>query len=286
MKIAITGAAGLDGRHLAERLAVRHDVRSLKHAELDVTDGPGVLRLVAGERPQLIINCAVVGVDECERDPVKARAVNVGGPKNLAEAAAAEGAETIHFSSNYLFDWKETGREPYTADDEVRPLNAYGRTKLEGEEAVRLAAPRGYIIRTSWVCGQGKDSFLGTAAKRLNSGKAVRAITDTWAKTTYVEDLVSRVEEILIYRRYGTYHLVNEGVCSYYHFAREAARLVGLSEDEANRLIEPAREDETGREAIRPRYTPMRCLLSEDLGLSPMRGWREALAAYVKESGR
>jgi dTDP-4-dehydrorhamnose reductase len=180
---------------------------------------------------------------------------------------------------------RNRGREPNTIKDEPKPINTYGSTKLEGEEAVRSAAPRSYIIRTSWVYGSGKDSFLSTAAKRLHSGKPVRAITDTWASTTYVEDLVSRIREILLHRRYGTYHLVNEGVCSYYHFAREAAHLVRLSEDEARQLIETVREEEMNRGAVRPRYTPMRCLLSEDLGLTPMRNWRSAIAAYVRDSG-
>ena len=282
MKVALTGAGGLVGRHLSERLARRHEVLPLRHADLDITDAEAVRRVVGSERPGLLINCAVVGVDECERDEPLARAVNVAGPAALAAAAAEVGAEVVHFSSNYVFDGGRAGREPYTAADEPRPVNVYGRTKLAGELAVRSANPCSYVVRTSWVYGPGKESFLATAHARLRAGKTVRAIVDTWASTTYVEDLVSRVEGILASRAYGTYHVVNEGVCSYHDFALEAARLAGLSRDEAGRLIESVREEETGRGAPRPRHTPMRCLLSEGLGLGPLRHWRDALAAYVR----
>lgn len=281
MKVAITGAGGLVGGHLADRLRGAHEVLALRRADLDITDAGAVARRVGAWRPELIVNCAVIGVDACERDEAAAWAVNVAGPRALAEAAAGVGAEFVHFSSNYVFGGEEQGRAPYTAADEPRPLNVYGRTKLAGELAVRAAAPRSYVVRTSWVYGPGKDSFLATAPARLKSGRAVRAIVDTWASTTYVEDLAGRVREILGRRAYGTYHVVNEGACSYYDFALEAARLVGLDARRAARLVETVREGETGRAAPRPRYTPMRCLLSEELGLRPLRHWREALADYV-----
>lgn len=281
MKVLITGAGGLVGRHLAAHFARGHEVAAPARAELDITDREAVFRRVGGERPDLVVNCAVIGVDECERDPAAAHAVNVEGPRLLAEAAAAAGAELLHFSSNYVFDGRREGREPYTQRDEPRPVNVYGRTKLEGELAARAAAPRSYVVRTSWVYGRGKESFLSTAYARLSGGLTVRAITDTRASTTYVADLAGRVSEILSRRAYGTYHVVNEGACSYYDFALEAARLAGLGESEAARLIETVREEEMRRGAARPRYTPMRCLLSEELGLAPLRRWRDALAAYV-----
>ena len=285
MKIAITGAGGLVGSHLADLLRSTHEVLALRRVDLDITDRTAAFRWVVAARPDLIINCAVIGVDDCERDEAAAWAVNVEAPKALAEAAAAVGAEFVHFSSNYVFGGEEAGRAAYTTEDEPRPLNVYGRTKLAGERAVLCAAPRSYVVRTSWVYGPGKESFLSTAPARLQTGRTVRAIVDTWASTTYVDDLIRRVEEILERHAYGTYHIVNEGVCSYYDFALEAARLSGLSADEAARLIETVREEETTRAAPRPRYTPMGCLLSAELGLEPLRHWRDALAAYIRMSG-
>ena len=282
MKILITGASGLIGSHAAQRLGREHEVVALKHADLDITDRQSVSRCVSDAKPVLIINGAVIQVDESEQNPAKAHAVNVEGPRNLAEAASKMGAEFIHFSTQYAFDGESIGRAPYTVKDEPQPINVYGKTKVTSEQAVIDACPRSYIVRTSWVYGSGKDSFLCTAHKDLRAGKRVRAIVDIWSSTTYVEDLIERILQILQRRRYDIYHVVNEGVCSYHEFALEAGRLVGLSRERVESLIEVLKEAEMKRVAARPRYTPMRCLVSEELGLAPMRDWRSALAAYVK----
>jgi len=281
VKILITGASGLIGSHAAQRLAREHEVVALRHADLDITDRESVSRCVWDTKPALIINGAVIQVDESEQNPTKAHAVNVEGPRSLAEAATRAGAEFIHFSTQYAFDGEPIGRAPYTIKDEPRPINRYGKTKVASEQAVVDACPRSYIVRTSWVYGSGKDSFLCTAHKDLRAGKRVRAIVDIWSSTTYVEDLIERVLQILKKRRYGIYHVVNEGVCSYHEFAFEAGQLVGLSQHQLESLIEVVKEAEMKRVAARPRYTPMRCLVSEELGFAPMRDWRSALAAYV-----
>ena len=282
MKVLVAGAAGLIGSHLAQRFGADHDVLALTRKDLDITDQSAVRSRVAVERPSLLVNCAVVQVDESEQDPAKAAAVNVHGARFLAEAAAQSGAEIIQFSTQYAFDGEIIGRAPYTIKDQPRPVNIYGKTKVAGEEAVRAACGQSYIIRTSWVYGTGKDSFLCTVHNDLGSGKRVRAIDDVWSSTTYVEDLIDRCSEILSLRCYGIYQIVNEGVCSYYDFALEAGRLAGLEKDQLGSLIEVVHERNMQRIAPRPRYTPMRCLLSEEIGLKPMRHWRDALAQYVK----
>lgn len=281
MKIIITGARGLVGGELARRFSVEHEVRVLGRAELDVTDAGAVGRLMEAERPDLVVNCAVLGVDECEREPARAQAVNVEAVASLAAASGEAGAEFLHFSTNYVFDGRNRGRTPYTQGDEARPVNVYGRTKLEGERAALSNCPRAYVVRTSWVFGPGKESFLGVAHRELLAGREVRAIKDTWASATYVVDLAARVAEIVSRGRHGVYHVVNEGVCSYYEFALEAARLAGLDAATTARLVVPVSEDDKKRAAERPRYTPMRCLLSEQVGLEPLRDWRAALAEYV-----
>jgi dTDP-4-dehydrorhamnose reductase len=282
MKILVTGAAGLVGRHLVRRLARDHDVLALKRGDLDITNRDAVNDCVSAVKPSLIVNCAVIQVDESEQNPAKAQAVNVEGPRFLAEAASRLGADIIHFGTQYSFDGEPLGRPPYTIEDEPSPVNAYGKSKIAGEEGIRQACTRSYIIRTSWVYGSGKNSFLCTVHDDLRAGKRVRAIVDIWSCTTYVEDLIDRMLQILEKRRYGTYHVVNEDVCSYYEFALEAGRLAGLSRDQIDLLIELVKETEMQRSAARPRYTPMTCLLSEKLGLPPMRDWHDALADYVK----
>lgn len=285
MRVLITGGAGLVGSSLAGAYRQEHDVVALLHAELDITDRLAVETTVKQLRPDIIFNCAVIGVDACEADPLLAERINVEGPAQLASAAQGVGATIVHFSSNYVFDGGRITGVPYTIEDEARPINVYGATKLRGERAVTTAASRAFVIRTSWVFGSGKESFLSTAAARLANGERVQSITDTFASTTYVSDLVSRVIDLVRGGGHGTYHVVNDGVCSYDSFAREAARMAGLTDERMQELITPVTEAAVGRLAPRPRWTPMRCVLSEHLGLAPLRPWESALADYLRSAG-
>jgi dTDP-4-dehydrorhamnose reductase len=282
MKIAITGAGGLVGSCLTRQLAADHHVLPLKHADLDITNKTAVDEFAARERPGVIINCAVLNVDECETDKAKAAAINVTGPQYLAAAAQAIGAAIVHYSTNYVFDGKE--EKLYTIHDEPRPVNNYGQTKLDGETAVIAACPRHYILRTSWVYGVGKANFLSVVPRNLQAGQRGKVVSDCWASATYVEDLAARTRDIIDRNRAGLYHVVNAGVCSYVEFTHEAGRLLGLSEAQVADLIELVRDADIQRPAVRPRYTPMRCLLSEELGLPPLRHWKEALAEYIANS--
>jgi dTDP-4-dehydrorhamnose reductase len=276
MKVLITGSGGLVGARLAEYLSKGGDVIALDHRALDITDRDSVFERITAERLDLIFNCAVIGVDECEHDPEKAFAVNVAGPGNLAEAASRNSAAIVHFSTNYVFDGtRETGH--YTIDDEPRAVNVYARTKSEGERAVAGACERSFIVRTSWVYGGGSKGFFDKTLALLKQGEKVRAIADRWASTTFVGDLVERVVEIAEHQHYGTYHVVNDGVCSKYEFATEAARIICGSDA----LVEAVGEDRSGLIARRPRYTPMGCTLSDRIGLRPMRDWKSALGDHL-----
>ena len=264
--VLVTGARGMVGSAF-----VRAGALGLTHRDLDITDAARVEETMQRLRPEVILNCAVIGVDECEADPALAERVNVDGPMHLAAAAERIGATLVHFSTNYVFDGERADRLPYTEDDEPRPVNVYGETKLRGERAVLEASPRALVVRTSWVFGPGKASFLSTVAERLARGERVQAITDTFASATYVDDLTARVLELLARGRGGIHHVVNDGICSYETFAREAARLAGVHDDA---LIERTSEASMGRKARRPRWTPMRCI-------PPLRSWQDALAEYV-----
>lgn len=259
MRVVVTGAGGLVGRAMVEQF---HAV-GLTHADLDITERAAVAKVLRDLDPDLIVNCAVVGVEECQRDPALARAVNVDGPAVLAEHAPA----IVHFSSNYVFEGK--AEKFYAPQDEARPVNVYGRTKLDGERAVAARCPRAIIIRSSWIFGPGKESFLSTVHRKLRAGERVRAVGDVWASATYVADLAGCVAAIVDAREFGLHHVVNDGVCSNESFAREAAAIVGASEA----LIEPVSTKDAHR-ARRPRYTPLR-------GMPPLRHWRAALRAYI-----
>lgn len=268
VRVVITGAAGLVGSALAAACA-GEEVFPLRHADLDITDGAAVEETLQRLRPHVVFNCAVIGVDDCESDPARAERVNVTGPALLAAAAERLGAAIVHFSTNYVFDGGRTSGL-YGAEDEADPINVYGVTKLRGERAVLGACTRALVVRTSWVFGAGKGSFLSSVGARLSRGERVQAITDTFASTTYVVDLAERVMELVAARRYGLHQVVNDGICSYETFAVEAARLANADETLIDRVTEAA----LARPARRPRWTPMRCE-------PPLRPWPAALAAYL-----
>jgi dTDP-4-dehydrorhamnose reductase len=263
MRVVVTGAGGFVGRAMVKRFRAT----GLTHADLDIRNASDVRRAMNRLKPELIINCAVFGVDESEEDPGAAQEVNVDGPGNLAEAAEKNGAAILHFSTNYVFDGRE--RHTYAVEDAPNPVNVYGRTKLIGECAVFFRSTRAFVVRTSWVFGDGKNSFVSTVHKRLRARERVSAVSDIWASVTYLEDLAGGVAHVVERGRFGLYHVVNEGTCSNEMFAREAAQLTRADESLVDAT--PSREVHKVR---RPRYTPMRSSI-------PLRNWREALAAYI-----
>ncbi|MGI9165926.1 MAG: dTDP-4-dehydrorhamnose reductase [Pyrinomonadaceae bacterium] len=283
MKVAIAGARGLVGKELTRQFAKEHQVSQLTHRDLDVTDAEAVKRVLFAERPTLIINCAVLGVDACEIEPALAWSVNVAGAKNLASAANALDAGFLQLSTNYVFDGKLPADSVYTVKDVPCPISVYGQTKLAAEHEVSAASRRCFIVRTSWVFGVGKESFFSTAHRSLNRFKKIQAITDVRASTTYVRDLGSRIIEIVSRRHYATYHVVNGGSCSYYDFAMEAGAVLKLPDSELRHLIEPVNVSALRQNAQRPPHSPMRCLVSEDLGLAPLPDWRVALREYIRD---
>ena len=282
MKIAIVGAGGLVGSEFKQLLS-HHNVLAFTHRDLDVTDSKAVTCVFLDERPALIINCSVLGVDACELNPALAWSVNVTGAENLAKAAAAIDAEFLQFSSNYIFDGKRPGDSFYTIQDAPAPISVYGQTKLAGERGVSAASHRCFIVRTSWVFGGRQKNFFSAAPHSLSASKTIRAITDVWASSTYVRDLIGRTMEIVFRGRYATYHVVNSGLCSYYEFAIEAVHILGISDSELERLVEPIKLSDLQLHAKRPQYTPLSCLVSEEIGLAPLRDWRVALAEHIKD---
>lgn len=282
-RVLIAGAEGLLGRYFTGRLLGRCSLTAHSHASLDITSAKAVEAMCALERPDLIINCGVLGVDACERDPVRSHAVNVVGPRNLAAGADVIGADLVHFSSNYVFAGDRLDEMPYTVADQPHPINRYGESKLAGENTVRDVCERSFIIRSSWIFGQGKAGFVNETWRRLLAREPIHAVTDIRANTTSAADLVLRTLEVIRQGTYGTYHLVNGGVCSYYDIAMEVGRLVRLSKAERERLVNGSPASAISGIASRPSYTPLRCMTSEQLGFAPMRHWSLALADYFNE---
>jgi dTDP-4-dehydrorhamnose reductase len=274
----ITGAAGLLGRHASARLSESlWKVTAHTHQQLDITKEMDVRAAIETARPDLIINCAVTGdVDRCEREPDWAAAVNTEGPRLLARACRDLGIEIVHVSTDYVFDGSKEGF--YTEQDEPRPLCVYGRSKLAGEAAVRAETERSYIIRTSWIFGAGGRNFGSRVIEYARRGLEIKCVTDQTSITTYAPDLARRIEEIVNRGEHGLYHVTSTGATSWYDFAREALARAGLGHIE----IKPVTRADLGQLALRPRNTAMKSLLSERLGLAPLRHWRDALPEFVE----
>jgi len=277
--VLIAGGGGLLGSSMFKQLAASGwQAHAFTHAELDITDADAVRRTVERVRPDLIINCvATADVDRCEREPVWAYAVNERGARHLAEAARAATAEIVHVSTDYVFDGAKPGF--YTQADEPRPLSVYAQSKLAGEQAASTACEQSYIIRTSWLFGVGGKNFGSRVIEYAHKLPRLKGVMDQTSIPTYAPDLARRIEEIVALKTYGLYHGVNTGPASWFEFAQLALEMAGLGDVE----IEPVRRADLNQAAPRPQNSAMRCLLSEALGLAPLRHWREALADFVRE---
>jgi dTDP-4-dehydrorhamnose reductase len=279
MRILITGAGGMVGRAVAGHCrALGDDVLAFDREGLDITDERATREAFRRLKPEAVINCAAwTDVDACELDPQRAFLVNSQGVEVLATASRLASASFVTISTDYVFD----GRKPegfYTQRDDPHPASAYGAAKLEGERRAQMASARTSVVRTGWVFGPGGRNFLATAAERARRGERLKAISDSFGTPSYAPDLAARLRELAELDLPGVYHVVNAGEgTSFEGFARAAAEAVGAAGVE----IEAVTMDSLKRPAPRPRNSRMRCLLSEAVGLRPMRDWREALAEFA-----
>lgn len=274
--ILVAGGNGLLGRSLGALSKPDRPVVALGRSELDIADRASVEAAMREHRPSIVINAAAMtDVDGCERDPEAAKRANVDGPRLLAEACRDAGARLVHVGTDFVFDGAK--REPYTIEDEPNPLSAYGRSKLAGEEAVRAALPGAIVARTSWVFGVGGKNFASRLFDYAAKTTTLRGITDMRSIPTYAPDLAPRLVEIATIGEPGTYHVTGSGDATWFDVARTALDLAGRDDVE----LLPTTVAELGLPAPRPPYSVMRCLLSERLGLAPLRNWGDALADFV-----
>lgn len=274
MKVVVTGANGNVGGELTERCRLMgDDVAAFGRAELDISDQARVLDVIASQAPDVVINCAAwTDVDGCELDPEKNFAINARGVENLALACRETGAAFITISTDFVFDGEKDGF--YTQEDRPNPINQYGRAKLAGEVLAPAAWDRTTIVRAGWIFGPRGKNFLSKVGAMLAAGERVTAIADSFGTPTYAPDLAERLRELAILDKPGIYHAANAGDgTSYAEFARAAAKDASLVEDISAASL--------NRPALRPRNTKLRCLLSEKVGLAPMRHWQDALKDHL-----
>jgi dTDP-4-dehydrorhamnose reductase len=270
------------GRELADQARKQgRDVLALTSSEWDITDAPAAERFI--EPGDVVINCAAyTKVDAAESDEARAHAVNAVGPANIAHACARAGADFIHISTDYVFGG--TKGSPYEIDDETGPASVYGRTKLAGEFALLAAMPDAHIIRTAWIYEGGDGSDFVAVMRRLAAGDGtVDVVADQIGSPTYAADLVGALLEVAEGNvREPLLHAANAGEASRYEQAQAVFEAVGA--DPAR--VRPVGTEQYPRPAARPAYSALSSRLSAAAGLTPLRPWREALAAAVAKHGR
>jgi dTDP-4-dehydrorhamnose reductase len=274
----ITGAHGQLGTDLRAALAADPgaEVRGLGSAELDITDRSAIAAAVTAFAPDVIVNAAAyTAVDLAESEEERAFAVNATGPALLAAQAARSGARLIQVSTDYVFDG--TATSPYPTDAPTNPQSAYGRTKLAGELAVRELAPEhGYVVRTSWVYGAAGQNFVKTMARLERSHPTVSVVADQTGSPTWSRDLAEHLIELATSGRpAGTYHCRGAGETTWHGLTQAIFSELGA---DPQRVL-PTTTDRFPRPAPRPAYSVLSDSEWLAAGLSPMMGWRDALAA-------
>ena len=279
MKVLVTGAGGLVGRAVGEHCrSLGDEVFLYQHKDLDITDHRAVRETILETKADVVINCAAwTNVDACESDPDRAFAANATGPEILAAACKDASCRFITISTDYVFDGEKTGF--YTQEDEPNPQSVYAASKLEGERRAAQANDRAMIVRTGYIFGRGGTNFLCTVVDRARRGEKLKAISDQYGTPTYARDLAARLRQLAEINVPGIYHVVNGGDgASFEDFTRKAVELVG----NAQASIESVSAAALNRPAKRPRNSRLRCLVSETLGLAPLRNWTAALEDFVE----
>ncbi|HVF73728.1 MAG TPA: dTDP-4-dehydrorhamnose reductase [Acidimicrobiales bacterium] len=269
LRLLVTGAGGQLGREVVALGGIPTTV--------DVRDRDAVLAAVSELRPDRIVHCAAyTDVDGCELDPDRAYAVNALGTRHVVEAARLVGAHVTCISTDYVFDGDST--RPYTEWDDVRPVSAYGASKLAGEREV---GPADAVVRTSWLCGRYGTNFVTSVLKLARErGGDFTMVDDQVGCPTLADDLAAVVVRLSTDARPGVFHVTNQGAVSRYEFAREIVRAAGLepvfSACKTADLQPP-------RPARRPSYSVLDNAALRLSGLPLLPDFRPSLQRLVKE---
>lgn len=287
VNILLFGRNGQLGTFLAPRLAPLGHVTVLGHADVDLADSGRVAQAIADFAPRVIVNAAAyTAVDQAEADADAARAVNAAGPAAMARAAAQMGALLVHYSTDYVFDGSAVS--PYLEEAPTAPLGVYGRTKLEGEQAIRAAGCDHLIIRTAWLYSHTGKNFLRTMLRLASERDELRVVDDQTGSPTYVGNVadasVVMIRKVLespaIPGRLGTFHVTNQGATTWCGFARRIVALAGRAV-----RVTPIRTIDYPTPARRPAYSVLdNTRLAQAFGIT-LPHWEEGLRQCMMEHG-
>lgn len=301
MKVYVTGVCGQLGHDVMNELARRgHEgigsdlapiysgaqdesaVCTMPYERLDITDAAAVRKSLLRAQPDAVIHCAAwTAVDAAEEpeNQAKVHAINASGTRHIAQICRELGCKLMYISTDYVFDGQ--GEDPWQPDcEDYAPLNVYGQTKLEGEQAARELVEKFFIVRIAWVFGLSGNNFIKTMLRLGQTHSTLRVVSDQVGTPTYTLDLARLLVDMIETDRYGTYHATNEGgYISWYDFACEIFRQAGLSVK-----VQPVTTAEYGlSKAARPFNSRLDKAKLVENGFVPLPDWRDALKRYLKE---
>ena len=276
MRVFVTGASGQLGHDVMAELEKRS--YEAVGTRVDITNREETIKAIKDINPDAVIHCAAwTNVDGAESNKEQCWAINVDGTKNVVEGCKSVGAKVLYISTDYVFDG--SGTAPWKPEDSYNPLNYYGKTKLEGELAVK-EWDKHFIVRTAWVFGLNGKNFVRTMLNVGRTHEEVRVVNDQIGTPTYTKDLARLLVDMVETEKYGIYHATNEGeYISWAEFAKEIYRQAGLSTK-----VTPVTTEEYGfNVAKRPENSRLDKGKLKECGFKPLPEWQDALHRYLEE---
>lgn len=278
MRWVVVGAAGMLGTDVVGRLGrLDEDVVPLARGDVDLSSRESCTDALAGA--DVVVNCAAyTAVDDAETHEDEAYAVNATAAGHLAHAATAAGARLVQISTDYVFDGRAS--TPYAEDAPVAPRSAYGRTKAAGEEAVAAAGGDHLVVRTAWLYGAHGACFPKTIARVALERGALDVVDDQHGQPTWTVDVAELVVRLVATGAPGgTYHATSSGQTTWYEFAQAIVSAVGLDPG----IVAPTTSQAYVRPAPRPAYSVLGHGRLAEVGVAPIRDWRERWAVAASQ---
>ena len=278
MKVLVTGTKGQLGYDVVNELEKRgHTAVAVDIEEMDITDAVSVERVITEAEVEAVIHCAAyTAVDAAEDNVEICRRVNAEGTENIAKVCKKLDLKMIYISTDYVFDGE--GERPWEPDDERHPLNVYGQTKYEGELAVEKYLEKYFIVRIAWVYGVNGKNFIKTMLKLSETHEELNVVDDQVGSPTYTYDLAVLLVDMVESDKYGRYHATNEGLCTWYEFAKEIFRQAGVEVK-----VNPVTSDMFPAKAKRPKNSRMSKEKLDANGFHRLPTWQDALERYLSE---
>lgn len=244
---------------------------------MDITDAEACRRVIKNSGADAVIHCAAyTAVDAAEDNADLCRRINGEGTRNVAQACKEADVKLMYISTDYVFDGQ--GTRPWEPDDERHPLNVYGQTKYEGELAVEELSDKYFIVRIAWVFGVAGKNFIKTMLRLGKERGAVSVVDDQIGSPTYTYDLARLLVDMIQTDKYGRYHATNEGLCSWYEFAKEIFRQAGMDVP-----VTPVSSDQFPAKAARPSNSRLSKEKLSENGFERLPAWQDALGRFLKE---